>query len=407
VDVSKFRLVPTAAQEAVLIGHCVQARFVWNLAVEQHAWWRPGRGAAPGFVSQARQLTEARAEHQWLATGSQTVQQQALRDFAQAMSNFFNGTHRRPTWRKAERDEGFRIVGPQAQKVRRLSRKTGEVWVPKAGWVRFRWSRQVPDAKSYRVTRDRSGRWHIAFAAIPKPIPAPGNGKTVGVDRGIVVAAALSTGELLIVPGLQPKEAERLTRLQRKLAKARRGSKRRERIKALIARLCARQSDRRTNWIEQTSTTLARDFDLIAIEDLKIRNLTRSARGNVERPGTNVAAKAGLTRGILASGWGQLAKRLDDKGQGRVVRVNPAYTSLRCNACGVVDRNSRESQARFRCTFCGHTAHADVNAACNIRESAAGAAANSGTAAGRAVAARGGSPAGQPMNREPQLELTS
>jgi transposase len=192
----------------------------------------------------------------WLAAGSLTVQQQALRDFAQAMSNFFAGTHRRPTWRKAGRHEGFRIVGPQARKVRRLSRKVGEVWVPKAGWVRFRWSRQVPEAKSYRITRDRAGRWHIAVAAVPVPIPAPKNGKTVGVDRGVAVSAALSTGDLLTVPALRPKEAERLVRLQHRLAKARQGSKRRARIKVQIAKLCARQADRRKDWVEQTSTTL-------------------------------------------------------------------------------------------------------------------------------------------------------
>jgi transposase len=87
--------------------------------------------------------------------------------------------------------------------VRRLSRKTGEVWVPEAGWVRFRWSRAVPPgAKSYRVTLDRAGRWHVAFAVIPEPVPAPGNGQVVGIDRGVAVSAALSTGEIR-VEGLQ------------------------------------------------------------------------------------------------------------------------------------------------------------------------------------------------------------
>jgi hypothetical protein len=105
-----------------LASHCAHARFVWNLAVEQQAWWRPGRGRAPGHPAQARQLTEARAENPWLAAGSQTVQQQALRDFAKSMDNFFAKTHGKPTWRKAGCNEGFRIVGPHAQKVRRLSR---------------------------------------------------------------------------------------------------------------------------------------------------------------------------------------------------------------------------------------------------------------------------------------------
>jgi putative transposase len=103
---SRYRLMPTPAQETILAGHCAHARYVWNLAVEQQSWWRPGRSSVPGYYAQAGQLTEARAESSWLRAGSQTVQQQALRDFAQAMAGFFAGTHGMPTWRKAARHEG-------------------------------------------------------------------------------------------------------------------------------------------------------------------------------------------------------------------------------------------------------------------------------------------------------------
>jgi putative transposase len=135
---SRFRLLPNLARQAVLRGHCGHARYVWNLAVEQHSHWRPGRRNSPGYLEQCRQLTAARAEYPWLAAGSQTVQQQALRDFSQAMTAFFNPHNQaeRPSWRKV-----------------------GQVWVPKAGWARFRWSRAVPPGvKSYRVTMDRAGR---------------------------------------------------------------------------------------------------------------------------------------------------------------------------------------------------------------------------------------------------------
>src|ERR1039457_6667617 len=222
---SRYRLLPTPAQQAVLQGHCGHARYVWNLAVEPHSHWRPGRASAPGYLEQCAQLTQARAENPWLAAGSQTVQQQALRDFARAMAAFFGPANPagRPSWRKAGRDEGFRITGRRGRQwdVRRLSRNTGEVWVPKAGWVRFRWSRPVPsDAKSYRVTRDRAGRWHVAFAVIPGPVPAPGNGQVAGIDRGVAVSAALSTGEMLHCPGLTVRERARLRRMQRSLARA-------------------------------------------------------------------------------------------------------------------------------------------------------------------------------------------
>jgi len=279
--------------------------------------------------------------------------------------------------------------------VRRVSRHVGEIWVPKAGWVRFRWSRTVPpDVKSYRVTKDRAGRWHVAFAVIPAPAAAPGNGQVVGIDRGVAVSAALSTGQLLHAPALTARERSRLRRLQRKLARATRGSNRRRRARHAIARLKARETDRRKDWAEQTSTSIARRFDLIRVEDLKITTMTRSAKGTRESPGRGVRAKAGLNRGILASGWGLLVRRLEEKAPGRVEKVSPALTSQRCSACGRVDRGSRQSQAVFRCTACGFAANADVNAAINI-------------AAGHAVTARGGDGVTRPVNREPQLLLHS
>lgn len=391
---SRYRLAPTPQQEGLLLGQCKHARYLWNLALEQWSMWRPGRRASPPrYVDQSRQLTEARTANVWLRAGSQTVQQQALRDFEQAIINFLAGTHGRPTWRRAGVHEGFRVVGPQAQRVEQVNRKWGRVLVPKIGWVRFRLSKALPDAKSYRVTRDRAGRWHIAFAVVPSPIRAPATGEIVGVDRGVVVSAALSTGERLTVPGLRRSERTRLLRLQRRLARARRGSKRRAKLKVAIAKMTARETDRRKNWVEQTSTDLARTFDLIRVENLRITQMTRSARGTLEHPGRNVAQKAGLNRGILASAWGMLVTRLEHKAPGRVEKVNPAYTSQTCSRCGIVDREARENQAAFRCRSCGHAANADVNAALNI-------------AAGRAVTVRRDPMSGS-EKREPQLATSA
>ena len=390
---SRYRLQPSREQETVLLRHCSDARYVWNLAVEQRAWWRPERGSAPGYLKQCRQLTAARADNPWLAEGSATVQQQALRDFALAMTNFFKGTHRRPSWRKAGKNEGFRITGRRGRDwdVRRLNRNWGQVKIPKIGWVRFRWSRDLSaDVRSFRVTRDRAGLWHVTFAVIPDPVHGPGTGEVVGIDRGVAVSAALSTGEMLKVPCLSAPERARLLLLQRKLAKAKRGSNRRGKVKLAIAGMKARERERRKDWAEKTSTDIARRFDVIRVEDLRIANLTRSAKGTAAQPGRNVRAKAGLNREISRSGWGLLVRRLEDKAPGRVEKVPAAYTSQRCSACGHVDGRSRESQARFRCTACGYACNADVNAARNI-------------AAGHAVKARGGDGDSRPVNREPQL----
>ena len=388
---ARYRLLPTAEQAVVLAEHCRHARYVWNLAVEQHQHWQPGR-RAPGYNEQSAQLTAARAEHEWLAAGSQTVQQQALRDFDQAMRNFFNGTHRRPTWCKAGVHEGFRQVALKTHHVQRLNRRFGRVWLPKVGWVRFRLSRPVPQGvKSYRITCDRAGRWHIAFAHAPDPIPAPGDGSIVGIDRGVTVAAALSTGELLYAPGLSRGKARRLKVLQQRLARAERGSNRRARTKRAIAKLRARETDRRKDWVEKATTDLARRFDTIRIEALSVRAMTRSARGTVEQPGVGVAQKRGLNRGIARSCWGLLAARLQHKAAGRVEQIPAAYTSQQCCQCGHVAPGNRKSQAVFECQACdAGPCNADVNAARNI-------------AAGRAVTARGDLGASRSTNREPQL----
>jgi putative transposase len=390
-NMSRFRLLPTPEDEQGLLGHCRDARYVWNLAVEQQQYWQPGR-KVPGYVEQCAQLTEARAEYAWLRAGSQTVQQQALRDFAQAMQNFFKGTHRRPRWRKAGVHEGFRQIAVKPHHIEQLNRRLGRVWVPKVGWVRFRLSRPVPEAvKSYRVTRDRAGRWHVAFAHVPDSVCGPGDCSVVGIDRGVVVSAALSTGELLHAPGLSPGESKRLKVLQQRLARCKRGSNRREKIKRAIAKLKARERDRRKDWVEKATTDLARRFDAIRVEELDVRGMTRSARGTVERPGVGVAQKRGLNRAISGSGWGQLVTRLQHKAFGRVEQIPAAYTSQRCSACGHVAPGNRKSQAVFECESCtAGRCNADVNAARNI-------------AAGRAVTARGDLADGRSVNREPQL----
>lgn len=387
---SKFRLYPTGQQMVLLLAQCGHARYVYNLGLEQRLMWRRWQGPPPNLAVQNRQLTEARADNAWLAEGSVTVQQQALRDLDQAWRNFFARTHDRPSWRKQGVHEGFRIVGGQALRVRQDNHGWSSVMVPKVGWVRLRRSRNLPVWKSYRVTRDRAGRWHVAFVAIPDPVSAPGTGEVVGVDRGVKVAVALSTGELSSPGKLRPKESERIRRLQRRLARARVGSNRRAKTKAQIARMSARRVDRRKDWVEKTSTSLAARFDVIRVEDLRVKGMTRTARGTIEAPGRNVRQKAGLNRGILDNGWSMLVTRLEQKAPGRVEKVRAAFTSQTCNACKVVDPDSRKNQAVFVCTSCGWRDNADVNAAKNI-------------AAGLAVTARGDTGAvAQSVKREPQ-----
>jgi putative transposase len=196
----RFRLYPTVEQaQFMLERHCADVRFVWNLAVEQFNWGRPGR-SAPGPAERQRQLAEARQAFEWLAGGSSSVQQQALRDFDRAVAGFFKGTHRRPTWRRKHQHEGFCV---RDTKVRVFKRKWAEVAVPKLGWVRFRVSRALPESAlgMARITQDKAGRWHVSF---PAPQPAVNDagrvGRSVGIDRGVATTIATSDGQMLRRP---------------------------------------------------------------------------------------------------------------------------------------------------------------------------------------------------------------
>ena len=376
----KFRLYPTLEQEQELRQHCSSARLIWNLALEQSNYYSRRLGSAPSFVAACRQLTELRQGSPWVAAGSQTVQQQALKDLDQAFKNWWRnpGHFGRPSWRCKGRHESFRIVGSQAGRFERFSRHRARVNVPKVGWVDFRWSQNPAGAKSYRVKQDRAGCWWIAFAIIPAPLQGPGGDSSIGVDCGVAHPFVTSEGEMRQLPGLNDGEKTRLYKLQRKLARQQKGSMSREKTKRSMARLKHREISRRKDVIEKLTASLAKGYDQIMIEDLKIQNMTGSAKGTLKEPGRKVAQKTALNRSILNSGWGLFAQRLEDKAPGRVSKVNPAYTSQTCNACQHVDRKNRESQAIFHCQSCGHQANADVNAAMNIK------------AAGQAASASGG-----------------
>jgi putative transposase len=349
----RYRLYPEPSQLPMLVRHCADARYVWNLALEQTNYYRSGR-PTPGFVERCRQLTDAR-KGTWLGEGSCSVQQQALRD------------------------EGFCV---RDVSVKCLNRRWATLLVPKCGPVRFRLSRPLPTEYGMaRVTCERSGRWHVSFSA-PQPVLArTSTGAEIGLDVGVVATVTTSDGRMFHSPGLRPGEAQRLRRLQRKLVCQKKGSTRRARTKAAIAKLRARERDRRRDFVEQTTTALVRDFDVIAVEDLAVKRMMRSAKGTVDAPGVHVAAKRGLNRAIAGQAWSLLRRRLADKAATcgvAVVAVKPTHTSQRCAVCGHTDAENRKSQAVFRCRACGHEANADVNAANNI------------LAAGLAVAARGG-----------------
>jgi putative transposase len=397
---SRFRLYPEPSQTEVLVMHCRHARAVWNLGLEQRSFWTRGRGQLLprlSAVDQQKSLAEAR-RHTWLGEGSSVVQQAALRDLDRAFRNWWKnpGHFSRPTWRKAGIHEGFAI---RDLTVTRLNRRWATVLVPKLGPVRFRLTRpwhELAKATSARVTCDRAGRWHVSLTAPQPAVARTPTGAVVGIDLGVAATATTSDGDHLHMGELlSPAERARRCRLQRRLARQIKGSNRRAATKAALARLSACEVDRRKDWIEKTTTALVRYHDLIAIEDLAVKNMARTARGTIDKPGTNVAAKRGLNRSIHAQAWGLFRSRLEHKAAAAVdpdgtprpvvvIAVKPAHTSQRCSACGHTAKENRKNQAAFVCVNCGHADNADVNAAINIRELALA------TAPGHGVDGRGG-----------------
>lgn len=400
----RYRLVATAAQQAVLGRWSGALRALWNAALEQRRIaWRSW-GANVGLAEQCRDLTDARAEIPWLREAPAQAAQHTLRDLDGAFTRFFSGLSRYPCFRTRRRDPGIRF--PQGVEVRRINRRLGEVKLAKLGWVRFRWSR-CPGGEIRHATlaRDALG-WHLSLCVELRARPAtPNRGPSVGLDCGVAALVASSDGELVQGDFWTEGERRRYRALQMRLARQRRGSRRRERCIQQIACVRGRVARRRRDALHKLSHRLATRHGLVAVEDLDVGALTRSARGTLIEPRHSVRAKAGLNREILERGWGELRRQLAYKCRwygSRLVPVPAAFTSQTCAACEVTDARSRESQARFRCRSCGHTEHADVNAARVILARALEL-----TAEGPSVAARGGLATGRPAKREPTLRAAA
>lgn len=397
------RLYLEQAQQPVLVEHCHHARFMFNIGLEQRSMWarsKHDRGTHPDYgdlntarvnaSTQMRELAQLRTDLDWLKAGSSSVQQAALRDLDRAFANFYAGRAKHPTFKRSNPREGSFVVRDLT--VARLNRKWATVNIPKVGPVRFRLSRswaEVTAATSARVTH-RNGRWHVSFTTPPVGVITAETGAIVGIDRGVANTLAASDGTMVQAPSLSGTEQARYLSLQRRLSRQKKGSNRRAATLDRLAVMRRRLDDRRTNWVEQTTTELAATYDLIAVEDLRITNLVRrpAPRPDPDRPGVflpnQARAKAGLNRAILASCWGAFLTRLDQKmPTGHLIRVDPRNTSRICAACGHCAAENRESQAVFCCEACEHTAHADTNAAINILDRAL-----TSNAAGHAVSGR-------------------
>jgi len=357
--------------------HCADARYVWNLAVEQFRYReRRERGTtgcwAPGPAARQKQLAQARQQFAWLAAGSSAVQRQALRDFDRAAQACFDGIAKEPTWRKRGKSEGFCVRDtkgdcpqPAVGAGRRAEAGLGEVQA-----VACVASRQAGHGADHPR---RCRRWHVSF---PAPQPAVSDagrtGRAIGIDRGVATTIATSDGQMFRAPRMGKREQAKLARLEREKARRGKGSARRKVVVARIAALHQTVADRRRDWVEKITTRVAANYDVVAVEQLPIRNMVRrpKPKPDPDNPGqylpNGAAAKAGLNKGIYANCWGLFAKRLGQKMKAcgtTLVEVPARYSSQQCRKCGHTAKENRQSQTVFLCVACGHGDHADHNAA--------------------------------------------
>ena len=261
----------------------------------------------------------------------------------------------------------FRFPDPVSINVERTGHSSGRIKLPKLGWVRLRgWYAILGDICNATVSR-RAGHWHVAVqwhTEVAEPVasilPA------VGIDRGVAVFAALSNGANIAPVNHGKKALRALRAAQRNLSRKKRGSSNRRKAIRRVAKIQMRVANARKNFLHEQTTAIAQNHGTVVLEALKVRNMSASAKGTATEPGTMVRQKAALNRAILDQGWGSfrimLGTKLADRG-GRLIEVPAAYTSQTCAQCGLVDARSRQDQARFVCTGCGHKANADTNAA--------------------------------------------
>ena len=292
-----------------------------------------------------------------------SILEYALKDLDKAYRAFFR-TGGFPGFRSKGDKTAFRMQA-QRSSLTQCNRKWGRLKLGKGLAIKTRMTRALGGPmNSITISQDAKG-W---FTAIQCEVPAAeplGLMDAVGIDRGVAANLCLSNGEAHILPATLVAKQRTKVFAQRRLAAAKKGSKRRAKAKAILSRRSVEIAIARRHWLHERSTDIARRFGTVALEKLATSNMTRSGRG-----------KHGLNRSILNQGWATFAQMLDYKlaeRGGELFYVNPAYTSQTCSSCGSVDARSRKSQAVFECVDCGHRAHADVNAAINIlRRSPAG-----------------------------------
>jgi putative transposase len=366
----KFELMPTGEQARKMRQFAGACRFVYNKALALQQENREAGGKFIGYVGMAKHLTAWRnsTETPWLKDAPVHTSQCALKDLDRAFVNFFEKRTDFPRFKRKGMRDSFRY--PDAKQIK-LDRENGRICLPKLGYIRYRNSRMVPGEVRSATVSLRAGKWYVSILTkreVEQPVP---HGPAVGIDVGVARFATLSDGTFIAPLSSFRKHEQRLGKYQRRMARKVKGSSNWKKAKARVQRIHAHIANARNDFLHKASNTISKNHAMIAVEDLQVRNMSRSAKGSAETPGRNVRAKSGLNKSILDQGWFEFRRQLEYKTAWRggfFAAVPPQNTSRTCPCCSHISADNRRTQALFACIKCGHEANADHVGAINVLE---------------------------------------
>ncbi|KVD65505.1 RNA-guided endonuclease InsQ/TnpB family protein [Burkholderia ubonensis] len=365
----KFELMPTGEQRRDMRRFAGACRFVFNKALALQRENYEAGGKFIGYVAMAKRLTAWRngSETSWLKDPPVHPLQHALKDLERAYQNFFAKRAAFPKFKKRGQCDSFRY--PDRKQIK-LDQVNDRIFLPKLGWLRYRNSRDVLGEVRNATVSLSAGRWFVSIQTareVEQPVPKATS--AIGIDLGIARFATMSDGSYLAPLNSFKRHEARLRRAQQAMSRKTRFSNNWKKAKARIQRIHARIGNARRDYLHKATTTISQNHAMVCIEDLQVRNMSRSAAGSADAPGKNVRAKSGLNKAILDQGWFEFRRQLDYKlawRGGWLIAVPPQNTSRTCPACDHVSAENRQTRARFACVACGFEEHADVVGAINI-----------------------------------------
>ncbi|MBI5517970.1 MAG: transposase [Deltaproteobacteria bacterium] len=364
----RFRVYPTREHLARIEAWEYALRWLWNFMHAEYAAKFEDGSLVPTAKQQSYTLTMLRERVPFLAELPRNVSMQLLHELDKAWQRYFARLGERPRFKSRKRGE----LAPMIEPHPKLFKIEGEgrdatLSFPKLGELRAIVHRALEGAPKTCALVREGDEWYCAVSCEVHVADPESNAEpAVGIDRGVVNLLADSDGRTVENPRPLQRSQGKVRKAQRKLSRTKKGSKNRARAAKRVGRIYRHVSRQRDAVLHRESKHYAENQGVVVVEALRLKNMTASAKGTVEAPGTNVAQKAGLNRALLDGGLGRFVELLKYKALAtgcRVVEVDPAYSSQECAECKHLAAESRRSQSEFACVACGHRANADVNAA--------------------------------------------